>query len=163
MTTKNWVIMVIIVGLTGVAIGRYTVPKKVTIQTQTVTTDKVNTKMDDKTNVKTHKDETTTIVKKPDGTVETITKISEDTNTGKDVAIATNIDTTDKLNTKKETVSQSGHLNLSFLAGANPFNFTSQPGIVYGASITTTLIGPVTSGLWGLSNGTCGASVGLNF
>jgi hypothetical protein len=163
MTTKNWIITVVIVGATGVAIGRYTVPKKVTIQTQTVATDKVNTKTDDKTNVKKHKDEVIVTVKKPDGTVETTTKISEDTNTGKDIAATTSVDTTDKSDTKKETISQSGHLNLSFMVGANPFNFTGSPGVIYGGHVTRDILGPINIGIWGLSNGSCGASVGLTF
>jgi len=56
-----------------------------------------------------------------------------------------------KTNTKTETVIENKHstLNLSLLAGINPFDTK----LLYGASVTKDLVGPITIGAWVLTSG----------
>lgn len=163
LTPKQQIIIIVVTLATGVAFGRYLTPQKIKIETKTVEIEKKSSKTDDKTKVHKHKDTTTTTTKKSDGTVETTTKVSEDTDTGKDVKIVDNGQTSSTNESKTEKTSNTGHLNLSVLAGANPFNLTTRPGLVYGAHLTRDVFGPLNIGIWGLSDGTCGMSVGLSF
>lgn len=107
------------------------------------------------TNVQQNRDthKKTVVVKAPSG-VETTT-ITEDTTT----------DTREKqYNALSSTISvtspKRSTLNLSALAGARTLS-RFEP--VYGVSISKEVVGPVTAGLWGLSDGTIGVSVGIDF
>lgn len=92
----------------------------------------------------------TTIVetKKPDGSSTTTTTIDEKSKTKTDAISQVPVAT------KQKT-------NISVLV-ANDFK---QPGIIplYGISVNRELIGPVTVGAFGLTNGTIGLSIGVNF
>lgn len=86
-------------------------------------------------------DRVVTVIKKPDGTVEKITVdkskiISEDRT---------------KVNVGRSKV------NLSLLGGTD----FSRP--VYGLHVSKELIGPISVGLFGLTNKTVGLSLGINF
>ncbi len=70
--------------------------------------------------------------------------------------------TTDK--TKKEdkrVVSQASKINISALVAKNLRN-NDEP-ILYGVSVSKEVAGPITAGIFGLSNGTVGLSLGINF
>lgn len=75
------------------------------------------------------------------------------------------IDSTVKTNTK-ETVKQStqakAQLNVSALAGYD-FNSSRLPTPVYGVAVTKQVLGSLTVGAFGLTNGTVGVSLGVNF
>ncbi|MFN9955213.1 MAG: hypothetical protein ACK55I_19125, partial [bacterium] len=59
---------------------------------------------------------------------------------------------------KNKEVTNKGSFNISVLAGSSvPING------VLGVSATKSVLGPITVGAWGLTNGTAGLSVGLNF
>lgn len=161
MQTKYKVIIVVVVILTSFAVGRYTVPTKIKIETKIVEVikevkvkdtsetkkkDKIYTKIVD-TKPDGSKTETTVIAEKDASVTKTDTKVDLDDNK-----------TADKI---KEVVKDSGHLNLSFLAGvdvAHPGN-----GLLYGGHIIRDIIGPINIGIWGLTNGTAGCSIGLTF
>lgn len=51
-------------------------------------------------------------------------------------------------------------LNISGLAG---IELKPHPEVFYGVSVSKEIIGPITIGLFGLTNGIVGASVGMNF
>lgn len=51
-------------------------------------------------------------------------------------------------------------LNVSVLGGVT---LTRGSTIIYGLSVSKEIAGPITTGLFGLSNGTLGLSIGLNF
>lgn len=127
------------------AVGRYTAPEKVKteikIQKEVITQQVVHT--------------VTKVVERPDGTKETEVTQDSDTNTHSDTV-------KDKL---KEVIVSHDSLNISILAGAQPhlFQGISVGPIIYGASVTKTLWGPVTIGAWGLSDLSAGVSLGLNF
>lgn len=129
--------------LAAFAFGRYTTPAKVETKTVTIEIEKV--KQD------THTDTKIVEVKKPDGT---ITKTTE---------TKTDIVRTESKNEKTENTNQTIYnkqsVTVSVLAG---YNYSGNE-LVYGASVSKPIIGPITIGLWGLTNRTFGASIGLQF
>lgn len=139
MSTKYKVIISIVVVLVAFAFGRYSAPKVPDSHTVTDTTKEVNKD--------THK--TTVVTKTPDG--KEVTTIVEDTTTKSDS------------DTKKDqtiTAPKTSLINISALAGLD-----TGRGFVptYGISASKELIGPVTVGAFGLTNGTIGLSIGVNF
>ena len=92
---------------------------------------------------------TTIKVTKPDGT------ITETTTTKTESETVTNT------NNKTETIVQGkkSSLNLSALAGINVTNPSG--GIIFGGHISKQILGPISIGVFGLSNGTAGLSVGI--
>lgn len=94
---------------------------------------------------------TTTRVKKPDGTVTTVRTTSEnETVSTKDTTQSSVVQTQPKHST----------LSISALVALNPATGL-QP--IYGISATKEVLAPVTLGVFGLTNGTLGASIGVNF
>lgn len=92
--------------------------------------------------------------KTPDGTTKTTTTI--DTSTVKKVDTITDTDThitQDVIPPKIDT------LNVSILVGLD----VSRQTPVYGASITKQVLGPITVGAFGLTNGSVGGSIGISF
>lgn len=95
---------------------------------------------------------TTTTTKTPDGgetitqteTKDTVTKTEETKDTDSHVVT---------------TITAAPKVNLAGLAGID----FSKKTPVYGASISKQLLGPVTLGVWGLTNSTIGVSIGLEF
>lgn len=139
MDTKYKVIISIVVVLVAFAFGRYSAPKVPDSHTVTDTTKEVNKD--------THK--TTVVTKTPDG--KEVTTIVEDTTTKSDS------------DTKKDqtvTAPKTSLINISALAGLDIGR-----GFIptYGISASKELIGPVTVGAFGLTNGTIGLSIGINF
>ncbi len=146
---KREIIKVLAIVIISYAFGHYTVqsPKVTTkIDNQTTT--------DTKTDQDKHRETTTVTEKKPDGTTKTTTKTIEDTETKKQ---------TDKNSVTRtdQTVMplKTNTLNVSALAGLD----LSRQTPVYGVSLSKQFIGPITLGAYGLTNGTVGISIGLNF
>lgn len=157
MSAKYKVLVSILVVLTSFAAGRYSLPEKLKVETISEEKDKKVLQMD--TDRDKHKETTTVEVVKPDGTKETTTKTVEDDNTKKKTN-ETEASKTDKTETKEITYSSS-KVTVSAIAGVTPFSLS--PSVVYGGSVTKPILGPITSGVWFLTNGTIGASVGLTF
>jgi len=131
--------------------GRYSMQQTKVEITKTQQTQK-NIDQDKKTNTET----IVTTIKTPDGTIKTI----KDTKTIADIITDTKIDTTASL-TQVVTPPKINTLNISALI-ANDFS----RGILvptYGISITKQILGPVTVGGFGLTNGVIGVSIGFNF
>ena len=126
--------------VTSFAMGRFSV------STTKQTTDVKQVDRDKDTRTQT----VVTTVKSPDGTVKTVE--TRDTTT----SIKTEIK---QVNTT--AVKSPPKLNISALVG----NDFSQRSIVplYGISIQKEVLGPVTVGAFGLTNGTIGISLGLDF
>lgn len=121
------------------AVGRYSVPES-GIKTTEV-------KVDEEKDKQVHKVVTT--VKSPDGTVKTVVTVDSDTQTSKKQDSTTN----------QSTVAKRSTLNVALLGGYN----TKSPSVTYGLSVSKELIGPATLGVYGLSNGIIGLSIGLDF
>lgn len=135
--------------LVSFACGRYTV------QAPEVKTSK-NTEQDVKKeadkDTQTH--EVSVEVKKPDGTIQVTT--TTDTTTIAKVDTSVQTDT----QFKQDVIPpKTNTLNVSLLVGLD----ITRQAPVYGGSLTKQLLGPITIGAFGLTNGTVGGSIGLNF
>lgn len=159
--------------LMAFAFGWYTKPEKVRIEKQISTVEEI--KKDETKDVKTdtnrdkHTEKVTTEVIKPDGTRETTTRIVEDTSTAKrsDTTSDNREETAKTTSEKNVETRETGYskLNISLLAGAQASlnGGISFGPVVYGGHISRPLIGPITMGIFGLSSGVGGVSVGLLF
>lgn len=148
MENKTKVALLAVLTLTAFAFGRYSAPTKV------VEVERKSEKSKTETERNKHRETETKEVTRPDGTKEKTTKVVEDTETERKTDTAKNSEKS------KETVRGSKTLSLSLLAGANIPNVSSQ---VIGGHVSTQLLGPITIGVWGLSDRTAGFSLGLNF
>lgn len=145
MQKRTKVILVLLAAVGAFAGGRYSVPAP------DITVEKTITK-DQERQVDTNKKKTTTIVTEPSGK-KTETIVEETNKTAK----------TDTRTSATESVSEtykSPTINISVLAGVDTMN-NFKP--VYGISASKQFIGPITLGAFGLTNGTLGVSVGINF
>lgn len=152
MSTKNIIILSLVVLAITFATGRMSVSKKIEIKE----VEKIvyKERVDQDKQVNDHKK--TVIVKKPDGTVTTTVTDSNITDTKTD----TQIDLT-KTDTKSKTVTPMNiGMNFSLLAGINAANPVG--GFIYGLSITKPLLGPVTFGLSLFTDKHVFVSLGLN-
>lgn len=143
--------------LVSFAFGRYTVPEKIKIETKVVEVEK-KTSEQDKDKEK-HKKTTTKEIKKPDGTVETVTETTEDTiNKSKDKQSedSKKVD----IEHKEEEKGQS-NTTLSVLGGIDIVNPAA--GIDYGLSIYRPVLGPIGLGVYGFQSKTVGVSLGVSF
>lgn len=138
MTTRTKYLLVTLAVVTAFAAGRWT-------NGVSKTSDKIDTTT--KTKETNHR--VTVITKDPSG--------KETTTITEDIVIKEK----EKKNEVKTVTVAPKHssLNISALVGTSIH--TLQP--VYGASISKEILGPVTIGAFGLTNGTAGVSVGLNF
>ncbi len=103
-----------------------------------------------------HKETTTTTTVLPDGTKKEVTTVVEDTKTVK------------RVDKKTETVIQEvkvpvyqDKVNISLLAGVSKGS-TVNP-LIFGASVTKPILGPITVGIWGFTDLSCGVSIGVQF
>lgn len=135
--------------LLAFGIGRYTAQIGSAPATKTVADVKVDTVTDSDQ----QKHEVETITKKPDGEVTTV--ITEDTNT-----VATQNQESVSHTETTVTPPKINTMNISALVGVDLPN-SLKP--LYGASFTKQFLGPISIGAWGLTNGTLGVSVGINF
>lgn len=144
-STKTKVIIVSAGLLTAFAVGRYTAPSPNLKEKESISTDITKNE-----NISTKKE--TTITETPDG--KKITKIDEETTT-KTKEKEDQLEKLDlSITTKKSIVS------VNALVG---YDFTRGPVPTYGLAISKEFLGPITLGAWGLTNGTIGVSVGVNF
>lgn len=154
MTTKTKVILVILALISTFSVGRLSAPTKVVTETKIVEVEKKTSESESERNK--HKTTTTTTTKHPDGSETTTTTTSEDSTTDKKTA------TTDDLNKTSDTVktveSDVGRVTISALAGLK----ITDPTPTYGVHVTSRIIGPINAGIWGLSSGILGISVGLS-
>lgn len=144
LSLKSKIIIVCAPLILAFALGRYTAPS---VPNSTIDT---KTETNKKTDTDTHK--VTVITKDPKTGSETTT-ITEDTKTNTKTNTDTQID-------KTVTAPKTSVINISALAGLD-----TGRGFVptYGISANKELIGPITVGAFGLTNGTIGVSLGINF
>jgi len=161
LTTRNKVIIVVIYTAVVAATGAYLVPTKTKIETKIVEVEKkVDTKAEDAAS-KTHKVTTIVVVTKPDGEKNSTTTISYD-NSKDTKTNSKDVDTDVKQSdTLKEVTRGDSKVTISALGGVD-FS-RGAPIVVYGASVTKPILGPIACGVWGLTNGVVGASIGLTF
>lgn len=149
MNAKTKVIIIVLALATSFAAGRFLIPQKIVTQTKTVTVEVEKEKQD----TNTHTETVDKIL--PDGT-KTITTVT-DTST----KTTTTESNSTKTDTKSETTYAKDGVTISALAGIDVTN--PAKGFVYGASISKPILGPISFGAFGLTNGTVGVSLGLKF
>jgi hypothetical protein len=155
MSTKYKVLIAVVGLAVSFAVGRYTTPVKVKTEIKTVEVD--HKKEDLNINQDKHKETVVTETVKPDGTKEIITKTVEDT---KREAEKTS-ETENQINKDrtKEVTRSSGKITISVLGAGD----IRRSGFYYGAHVSKEILGPISLGVFGLSSGVAGCSVGISF
>lgn len=149
--SPKYKVIIVVVALAGAfAAGRYTLPAKVVTEIKEV----VKEVKEKETETNKHKETKRVIVTNPDGTITDTTTIVEDTKKNTDTTTVVDKDKS----TNSETTYPTDKVTIQALGG---LNFPETP--VYGAAVSKPVIGPIVIGLWGLSNKTVGASIGLTF
>jgi hypothetical protein len=158
--TKKSVIVVTLLLAVSFALGRYTVPAKTVVEEKLVYVEKKEktkeVETEKKKNVVTVKVEET----KPDGTKTVTTRTEEKTDTTK---FTNTKESTHKQLTQEssKTTDSRDRVTISALLGISIPTAIDVP--IYGASVSKPIVGPIALGVWGLSSGTVGVSVGLQF
>lgn len=160
MSTKGRIFLGAVLILGAFAFGRYSAPEKIKVEKEIVRVEVEKKEKSKDQSVDEQKDTTTIEVTKPDGTKikKRVVRQDRKTETSTD-------EKTDRVSQtkKKETkvVENSRRISVSVIAGPN-FTDLKAP-IVFGGYISRPFMGPVTLGIWGLSSGVGGVSVGLQF
>lgn len=156
--------------LLGFSFGRWAAPTKIEYKKEIVTTEKKSTDTEDKknTDLERNKKMRKIIVEivRPDGTKETTTRYVENTETKKSTDQLTKTKEEYEKETKeietKIVENAKSTVHLSALAGHDVTKLTMPQKPSYGGHIQKNILGPITAGLFGLTNGTCGVSLGLS-
>lgn len=134
------------------AFGRYSAPEKIKIETKTVTVEIEKVKTDENTD----NSKTVTEIIRPDHTIIKRTRYDKKT----DKTTQTITEDRKEVQESKE-ITKGSKVTIAALGSLNLTHLTS--GITYGASISKAILGPITLGLWGLTDSTIGVSCGLEF
>ena len=156
MTTKVKVIIGAVAIVVAFAVGRYSGPEKIKVETKIVTVEK-DTKTDT-SDTQDHKKITIVDTTKPDGTKTKTTTIVDDKE-AQDTKTETD-QTTTKESQTTEITKGSNKVLVSGLIARNLSSFASP---IYGASISKPILGPLYIGAFGLTDKTIGVSIGLMF
>lgn len=160
MTTKSKIILTIVCLTVSFAFGRYSAPTTVKTETKVVEVDKKKDTKTSETDINKHKETVVKEVTHPDGTKEVITTVTEDTVASRDTKEKSKETKSKDTDITKEVTRSSGRLNISVLAAIDTTQLSTP---VYGLSVTRDVIGPISIGLFGFTNKTIGASLGLSF
>jgi hypothetical protein len=153
MENRTKIIIASVALLTSYAFGRFSAPDHVKIETKIVEVEKKVTDTDKEK----HQKKVVEEIELPDGTKKKTTTIVQDTDTKTHVED----DKSKTSDTIKET-DKGSKVTLAALGGVALHPNGTDP-ILYGGMISKPILGPITVGIWGLSNATAGAAVGLTF
>lgn len=159
MTTKTKIIIAASALIGAFATGRWMAPEKVKIEKQIVEVEKKSSDKDAEKSTK--KTTTTTKVTRPDGSVEETTTVVEETNRKSSKSETSESGKSDTETT--EITRGSSKVSVLALGGVKLSGDVSNQVPVYGLSVSKPILGPITVGVWGLSNSIIGASIGLTF
>lgn len=161
MSLKVKILICVVALATAFAIGRFTVPEKIKEVVKVVEVEK-KVIVKEKGTTQEKKMKTVIVeVTRPDGTKEKTTTITEDTQTATETSSRS--DTETKTDTTKETEIVRGNSKVTVSALAGIKVTRPQDGMVFGASLTKPILGPVTLGAFGFTDGRAGVSIGLSF
>lgn len=163
MSTKAKVLLGLMLILGAFAFGRFSAPTKVVTDTKTVEVDKKAEHQVTDVGRDRRTDTTTTEVTRPDGTKEKTTHTVTESETNKTVDRTTAEERDRVAETHKEVIQEGSKVTVSALFGAQFSSLSLSQPLVYGASLTRPILGPVTIGVFGMSNMTFGASIGFTF
>lgn len=169
MTTKQKVIGVVVLVVVSAAVGRFTAPEKVKIEKEIQIKEVVKEVVAKDTKSVKNKDQRKEVVTsriiRPDGTIEETSKTVLNTNVNdkKNVNLNKTTDLDKNLNSKESKVVEyrKSTTQLSVMAGVKINDLTS--GMRYGGAVSKDVLGPISIGVFGFTDGTCGASLGLRF
>lgn len=170
-TNKKLAAGVVTILLLGFATGRWTSPSSIKTDKEQLSIDTTTKKQDNKTTTDTDRDKklktTITETTNPDGTKTKTTEITEDTSTKRITKVDDKQSQTDtKVDDKhesKEVEYKKPDLAVRGMVGTDVSSLSSGLRPIFGGEVNKNIIGPVSGGVWGLSNRTCGVSVGLQF
>lgn len=160
MSTKEKVVLSVVVVVVAFASGRYLAPTKVVTKTETVEVVKqVDAKTSEADRDK-HKATTTTETVQPDGTKTITTTTTEDSVTHKQASDVSSSESTKATEAFKEVIRSSDKVTISALAA---FSLNDLKPI-YGTSVYKPILGPFGLGVGaiGLTNTTVFVSLGLS-
>lgn len=161
MQTRNKVILIAIALTTSYAVGRFSAPEKIKIETKIVTVEKKVTDTDTTVDKDRHKKVVVVEETKPDGSKTKTTTITDDTTTKSDKKTKETDAVVKKEDQVKEITRPSSKVTISAMGGVN-LSLAGNP-LVYGASVSKTILGPISLGAFYLTPGITGLSVGLTF
>jgi hypothetical protein len=144
MTTREKVLTSVLVVLIAFAVGRWS--NRVSTETKTLETKVQSSDL----NKNTHTE--TVITKQKDG--------SEVTTIRQDTSVNLIKSETDKSKTDTVVKSKDSIFNVSALMS---IDIKEKIVPLYGLSVSKEILGPITVGVFGLTNGTLGVSIGMNF
>jgi len=161
MTRKYKIVLGIVVVSLSYALGRYTAPVKIKTETKVVEVEKKTESKQKDISKDTHKTTTTIIERSPDGATKETTIVDEKTDYDKKTKSDTLDSKTNLSDTKKEVEKERGHTTIFAMSGIDVKNPSN--GLSYGLGVNRSILGPITIGVWGMSNGIAGCSIGLEF
>lgn len=150
---KNTVIVGVIALVVGLAIGRYSLPAKIEVKTETQIVDHKQ----DNVQTETKDQSVTTVTVRPDG--------SKVTETHNNIVVSQIDKSKDTTATKSEsdtvTTYSTNRWGLSVIGAMRPLSAQFKP--IYGGEISYRILGPFEIGAIGLQDGTIGIKLGLVF
>lgn len=159
MGVKAKIFLSVVALLTAYGFGRWSAPEKVKTEIKTIEVVKVVKVKDTSSRKEIHKKTVVTEKVYPDGTKETTTTITEDTEATKTGSETGTSETETESSTVKESTKSSQKVTVSGLYGVS---FTGGTPAV-GVSLTKPFFGPITPGVFYLTPGVLGVSLGLTF
>jgi hypothetical protein len=157
---RKYVIAAVLALAASFAFGRFTAPARVEVKKEIVTVEveKKSTQKDQ--SVDQNKKTTEIELTRPDGTKikKKVTQSEKQTNTQVDQLVEHAAKTQE---TESKVIETASRLTVSLIAGPNFTDFKAP--LTYGCHISRPFFGPVTLGVWGLSSGQGGISLGLQF
>ncbi len=157
MENKTKIIIVSVALLVAFAFGRYSAPEHVKIETKIVEIEKKV--IDTDTLRDRHREVVIKEIVKPDGTKEKVTTTVEDSNTSRKTRTE---EETSRTENRSEEITRGSKVTLAALIGS-PLRLNSSFEPIYGGIISKPILGPITVGVWGMSNNTAGFALGLTF
>lgn len=155
MTTKVKITIFIVSLLVSFAGGRWLAPIKIKTEIKTIEVEKKTSDLNQDKDK--HLKTTVTEITKSDGTKIKTSVTTDDTSTHTDII---KTDDSERFTDKtKEVTRSSSRTNLYLFGG---YDFTPKSP-VYGGMVSRDVLGPISIGVWGLSDLTFGASVGISF
>lgn len=158
MSNRTKALLAVLALVTSYGFGRWSAPEKIHTEIKTVEVEKKTNDTD--TNRDKHQKTTVTETDSPDGTKTKTTVTTVDTDT--DRKTRSTDDTSKTSDTVKDVTYASAKTTLAALVGAS-LSLSGTDPLVYGGIVSKPILGPITVGIWGLSNSTGGLAVGLTF
>lgn len=161
MENKTKVIIAAVVVTTAFAVGRFSAPTKIKTETKIVEVEKKTSEKESDNEKKTRKKTVTKEVKHPDGSTESSTETTEETESSKKKRDKNSEESSRTEKETKEVTREGGKIIISAIAAGRLQSPLAS--LLYGAVIQKEILGPATAGVFILTNGQIGVTVGLSF